>query len=68
MTRLALAAVSYSRDGAAEATGCSRSSIDNAIAAGDLTAHYLGTKPLIRAVDLDDWIRSLPEEKPARSA
>ncbi|MDA8440515.1 MAG: hypothetical protein M0Z51_16875 [Propionibacterium sp.] len=48
---------------AARKSGASETSIRVAIASGDLTAYYLGdrsTKPLIRAVDLDAWVRSLP--------
>lgn len=63
MTHLALAAVSYSIPGAVEASGVSESSIRAAIKDGELTAHYLGTKPLIRAVDLDEWVQSLPTTK-----
>ena len=48
---------------AAEAAGCSIRSLQLAIEAGDLTAHYLGSKPLIRAVDLDEWVESLPTER-----
>lgn len=55
--------VSYDLDGAAAAAGCSRSAIQNAIRKGDLTARYLGTKPLIRRADLDEWVESLPTER-----
>ena len=50
---------------AAEHAGCSVRSLQVAIEACDLTAHYLGTKPLIRAVDLDAWIESLPTVRPS---
>lgn len=63
MSTLALAAVSYDVVGAAVASGASERSIRKALADGDLIPHYLGTKPLIRAVDLDAWVQSLPTEK-----
>ena len=56
---------------AARYSGASETSIRTAIARGDLTAHYLGdraTKPLIRAVDLDAWIRSLPTTRARKTA
>lgn len=65
MTRLAVAAVSYSVVGAAEASGVSERTIRGAIKAGELTTHWLGSKPLIRAVDLDEWVQSLPTERRA---
>jgi len=48
---------------AVEATGISESTIKRAIASGDLPAHYVGSragKPVVRAVDLDEWVQSLP--------
>lgn len=68
MSGLALAAVSYSLPGAAEATGIGRTSIDAAIARGDLVVHYIGTKPIVRAADLDDWVQSLPTESPKKAS
>jgi hypothetical protein len=63
MSDLALAAVSYSVAGAVRATGIGETSIKSAIARGDLVAHYVGTKIVLRALDLDDWIQSLPTER-----
>lgn len=57
-----LTAVSYELAGAAAATGLSDRTIRKAIKDGDLTAHYLGTKPVITVADLADWIESLPTE------
>ncbi|WP_235738951.1 hypothetical protein [Nocardioides alcanivorans] len=54
--------------GAIEATGIGETKIKEAIANSDLIAHYNGTKLVIRAADLDEWIRSLPTENPRRSA
>lgn len=67
MTTLALAAVSYDLTGAVAASGISDRSIRQAIKDGELIAHYLGSKPLIRAVDLDEWVQSLPTEKGGKS-
>lgn len=63
MTSLALAAVSYSMAGAVRATGIGETSIKSAIARGDLVAHYVGAKIVLRAADLDAWIVSLPTER-----
>ena len=51
--------------GAATATGLSPASIRAAIASGDLTAHYHGSKPLIRAEDLDEWVEDKPTSRPS---
>ena len=68
MSSLALAAVSYNVDAAAKATGIGVSRIKEAMANGDLVAHYNGVRPVIRAVDLDEWIESLPTERPERAS
>ncbi|MBU4213915.1 MAG: hypothetical protein KJ792_04585 [Actinobacteria bacterium] len=63
MTAITLTAVSYDLAGAAGATGISERTIRDAIASGDLVANYVGskaTKPILRAVELDAWIASLP--------
>lgn len=57
-----LAAVSYNLAGAVAATGISDRTIRQAIKDGVLVAHYVGSKPFLRALDLDDWIESLPTE------
>lgn len=49
---------------AAAKVGLSPTVLERAQEAGDLVAHYLGRKPVYRAVDLDAWIESLPTEKP----
>lgn len=63
MTSLHLAAVSYNMSGAVAATGIGETTIKSAIASGDLIAHYVGVKTVIRAADLDEWIQSLPTER-----
>lgn len=65
---LELKAVSYDLDGAVEATGLSKTTIRAAVNAKNLVAHYEGRKPVFRAVDLDEWVRNLPTEAPARRA
>lgn len=47
---------------AAEKVGLSPKTLEQAQAAGDLIAHYIGRKPVYRAADLDAWIESLPTE------
>lgn len=66
MSAVIPAAVSYNKAGAAEATGISMSTIERAIAADELVAHYVGTKPVLLATDLAAWIESLPTERPKR--
>ena len=63
MTALALAAVAYNMAGAVAASGIGETSIKAAIRNGDLVAHFIGSKLVIRAADLDDWIQSLPTER-----
>ena len=65
-TRIALARVSYTVAEAVEATGISETTIRAAIADGALVANYVGTKaskPVLRAVELDAWIASLPTSR-----
>ncbi len=63
---ITLTRVSYTLAEAEEATGISRATISAAVADGSLVAHYVGdkaTKPVFRAVELDDWVESLPTTK-----
>lgn len=59
---LPFTSVAYDFAGAAAAVGFSAETIRQAHNAGDLTAHYVGRKPVFRAVDLDAWVQSLPTE------
>lgn len=68
MKRPVFSFVSTDLDGAADATGYSKTTIREAMDAGELVAHYSGIKPVIRAVDLDAWIESLPTERPKRAS
>lgn len=54
---------SHDLSGAALASGLSVREIQKAIAQGDLTPHYRGTKPLILHSDLVEWVESLPTTK-----
>lgn len=58
------APISYNLDGAAEAAGVSRKTIERAIRAGDLVAHYPTSRPLILPEDLRRWVTSAPIERP----
>ena len=53
---------------AAAHSGVSVTTLRQAIADGDLIARYIGskaTKPVVRAVDLDEWLQTLPTERRA---
>lgn len=63
MTALGLAAVSYNMTGAALATGISETRIKEAVASNDLVVHYNGSRPVILATDLAEWVASLPTER-----
>lgn len=55
--------VSVDLKGAADRTGLSVSEIQKAIAASEIAVNYRGRKPLIRAVELDAWVASLPTSR-----
>lgn len=61
--------VSYSLQGAAEASGISLDVIRKAMRAGDLPVHYPRVngkpiaRPLVRADDLDRWVQDGPTER-----
>lgn len=57
--------IAFTIEGAAAATPFSRDLIREAIATGDLVAHYRhgGSHPVILDDDLRDWIRTLPTER-----
>jgi Helix-turn-helix domain len=62
--------VSKALPDAAELVGVSLRTLQRAVDQGDLIVHYAGqrnTKPIVRAVDLDAWVESLPTE-PGRYA
>jgi hypothetical protein len=51
---------------AADLCSVSASTIGAATSAGDLIAHYVGTKPLYRRDELIAWVESLPTEARTR--
>lgn len=51
----------YSRAAASEQSGISEDMLDRAIKSGALKAKQLGRRVLIRPVDLDAYIESLPD-------
>lgn len=68
-TEITLTRVAYTIAEAAEATGISATTIHEAIRDGSLVANFVGTKaskPVLRAVELDRWIASLPTRKGGR--
>lgn len=54
--------ISYAIPAASRATDIGQDRIRAAIKDGDLVAHYVGVKAIIRAADLDEWITRLPTE------
>lgn len=65
MTARAFPFISTDFDGAVEYTRLSETTIRAAMNSGELTPHYVGRKPVFRAEDLDEWVRSLPTERDA---
>lgn len=65
---ITLTRVSYTLAEAVAATGISERTIRGAIEDGVLVANYVGakaSKPVLRAVELDAWIASLPTRRGA---
>ena len=56
-------AISYTVPEAAHAVGCGETKIRDAIKAGELTPRYTGSKPVLLAADLLEWVASLPTER-----
>lgn len=65
MTALALPAISFTLDGAAEATSIGATRIKEATDRGDLVCHWNGAKRVYLAADLVAWVESLPTERPS---
>lgn len=66
LDRIRFTKVAYTLAEAVVATGISDDTIRAAISNGSLVANYVGdkaTKPVLRAVELDAWIASLPTER-----
>jgi uncharacterized protein YvpB len=65
-TYLAVPQISYTLANAAAAADVSLSTIKDAIDKGDLVVTYVGpkaTKPVIRAVALDEWVAAQPNTR-----
>ena len=57
-----MSAISYSIEGAAEATGYSTDTIRRALRNSDMPARYANSKPVILATELVEWLTALPTE------
>ena len=56
--------IAYDFTEAAEQVGFSRSTIERAVAEGELVAHYRkGVSPRIFHTDLEAWVESWPTER-----
>lgn len=64
--RAAAAPLAYTIEDAAIAAGVSKSTLNRAIANGDITRRYPNSKPVIMADELAAWLESLPVDKPVR--
>ncbi|MCH4540675.1 helix-turn-helix domain-containing protein [Ochrobactrum sp. A-1] len=53
-------AIAYSVTDAASRAGVGRSTLYNAISAGELPARKLGKRTLVLRSDLDNWSKTLP--------
>lgn len=66
MSTVSIAAVSFTLAGAASASGIGETNLRAAADRGDLICHWVNSKRVIRAIDLDEYIQSLPTERPRR--
>ena len=64
MTTVALIPVAYDREHAAAAVGLSTRELDRAVEEGRLRRRYRGSKPLYLRSDLEEFVQSLPDERP----
>lgn len=55
-------AISYNLPEAALAVGVGETKVREAIKAGALTSHYVSSKQVVMADDLDAWVRGLPTD------
>jgi len=62
--KAASAPLAYSLPDAAVACGVSLSTLNRAIANGEVTRRYPNRKPVILATELEAWLESLPVDKP----
>ena len=66
--RIAPAPLAYTIEDAAAAAGVSKSTLNRAIANGDLIRRYPNRIPVIMASELNAWLESLPLEKPGATS
>jgi excisionase family DNA binding protein len=58
------AKIAYTYQEAAGSVGVSVRTIQRLVERGDIAAKYIGSKPVIPASELSDWLESLPSESP----
>jgi hypothetical protein len=56
--------ISASLEASAKGTGVGVKQIREASDSGDLPVYWAGNKRIYRAADLDEWIQTLPTERP----
>lgn len=66
--KLAKETLAYTVEEFAAATGYGRTTIDEAIARGDLRPKFANQKGIILKEEGERWLLSLPDERPAKSA
>lgn len=59
--------LAYTIPDAAEAAGVGETVLRDAIDKGDLPRRYPSARPVILATDLQEWLESLPHERPGSS-
>jgi hypothetical protein len=57
--------ISATLEAAAKATGIGVKQIRDASEAGDLPCRWAGNKRIYRAIELDEWVQTLPTERPS---
>lgn len=66
LNRPAVVPVAYDIQGAADAIGQSKSTIEALIRAGELIPRYPNAKPIILHDELHEWAHGLPVDKPSK--
>lgn len=54
--------LAYTYQEAANSVGVSVRTLQRLVERGDLAVKYIGSKPVIRASELDAWLETLPSE------
>lgn len=63
--RPAVVPIGYDIQGAANAIGQSKSTVEGLIRSGELIPRYMNSKPIILHDELHEWAHRLPIDKPA---